>query len=129
MNIPTALRADHHPDRLIAGSAELVTNHRTLTGGTRYARGTVMGVVAASGAMTICTTSASDGSETPVAILAADSDCAGGDLPSCAAFEKGEFNANAILLGDGWTTDSIYEPLRRAGINLVRLVSVSGVVL
>ncbi|HAT1603382.1 TPA: head decoration protein, partial [Raoultella ornithinolytica] len=56
------------PDQLIAGTLQLVTDSGTITGGT-FQRGTVLGMITASGKYTQSVKTATDGSETPVAIL------------------------------------------------------------
>lgn len=59
------------PDRLIAGTLQLVTDTRFVTGGV-YKRGTVLGMITASGKYTASVKTAADGSETPAAILVDD---------------------------------------------------------
>ena len=56
------------PDQLIAGTLQLVTDTGTITGGV-YKRGTVLGMITASGKYTASVKTATDGSETPAAIL------------------------------------------------------------
>ncbi|HCT9408471.1 TPA: head decoration protein, partial [Raoultella ornithinolytica] len=56
------------PDQLIAGTLQLVTDTGIITGGT-YKRGTVLGVVTASGKYKLSVKTATDGSEKPAAIL------------------------------------------------------------
>lgn len=61
------------PDQLIAGTLQLVTDTGTITGGV-YKRGTVLGMITASGKYTVSVKTATDGSETPAAILVDDVD-------------------------------------------------------
>ena len=61
------------PDQLVAGTLQLVTDTGIITGGA-FKRGTVLGLVAASGKYTQCVKTAEDGSQLPVAILVDDVD-------------------------------------------------------
>ncbi|QZN97350.1 head decoration protein [Symbiopectobacterium purcellii] len=104
------------PDQLIAGPLQLITDTVTVTGGA-FKRGTVLGMVTESGKYTACVKTATDGSETPVAILvdnvdASTTDQAGG------VYLMGEFNQNRIITDDSWTLASMKSALRPLAIFL-----------
>ena len=104
------------PDQLIAGNLQLVTETVTLVSGAgALARGTVLGKITASGKYTKSATASSDGSQTPVAILADAADSTSGDV-LCGVYLMGEFNSNALTLGTGWTTATVAAALRASGI-------------
>lgn len=105
------------PDRLVAGDNDIVTQSITLVSGQNLARGSVLGVITASGKLTLSTSAASNGSQTPFAILAEDCDASGGDKTTL-AYIKGTFNEGALTLGSSHTVASIREGLRGKGIFL-----------
>lgn len=104
-------------DNLFAGSAEVVTDAVTLKSGTSYTRGTVLGVVTASGLAVAVDSSLADGSQTPYAILAEDVDASAADAPG-AIYLTGEFNENALAFGGTDTADTHRKKLREIGIFL-----------
>ena len=65
---------------------------------------------------------ASDGSQTPVAILADYADATNGPV-STGAYVMGEFNANAISYDSSWTPELLTTALRPYGIFLKGSVS------
>lgn len=81
------------PDQLIGGDLKIVTHSgRTITGGA-FKRGTVLGLITASGKYTIATAAANDGSQTPVEILVDDVDASAADALG-GTYAMGEFNEN-----------------------------------
>jgi hypothetical protein len=106
------------PDNLIAGSnMQLITRSITLLSGQNVVRGAVLGIVTASGKYALSASAASNGTQTPKAIAAEDSDASGGDK-TLLVYIAGEFNENEITLGTGHTVSSIREGLRDNGIFL-----------
>ena len=109
---------DYAPDRLIAGDFPLDTREVTLTdlGGTgALVRGTVLGVITASGLYGISLTAAVDGSQTPRAILVADADPSGGDV-SASIYQAGQFDEGELTFGAAHDVDTVREPLRAVSI-------------
>ncbi|HIF5760731.1 TPA: head decoration protein [Raoultella ornithinolytica] len=104
------------PDQLIAGTLQLVTDTGIITGGA-YKRGTVLGMVTASGKYTLSVNTATDGSETPVAILVDDVDAATTDQNG-GLYLMGEFNQNHIIFDDSWTVLTLKAALRPLAIFL-----------
>ncbi|CAM7367515.1 Bacteriophage lambda head decoration protein D [Klebsiella michiganensis] len=104
------------PDQLIAGTLQLVTDTGIITGGT-YKRGTVLGMVTASGKYTTCVKTAEDGSETPVAILVDNVDASSADQNG-GLYLMGEFNQNHIIIDTSWTLAAMKTALRPLAIFL-----------
>lgn len=105
------------PDRLIAGSFPIVTEAITLITGQNLSRGALLGKITASGKYTLSLSAAVDGSQTPVAILAKDTDATAADVETV-AYLSGEFNDNAVTFGTAHTAASTKDGLRDLGIYL-----------
>ena len=101
---------------LVVGS-DVISRGVTLAAGQNLRRGSVLGRFTASGKHTLAIASASDGSQTPSAVLAEDCNASGGDTPSLAYFE-GTFLEGALTFGAGVNAAYAREPLRTVGINL-----------
>ena len=111
------------PDSLLAGNAHLLVARKvTVLSGQVLPRGAVLGIVTTSGKAILSLAAASDGSQTPDLILAADVDATGADATAL-AYERGDFNARAITLGTGHTVASIREGLRAKGIALLTAIA------
>jgi hypothetical protein len=104
------------PDQLIAGDLKRVTDSVTIVSSAALTRGAVLGIVTASGKYKLAASAAGDGSQTPVAILAQDTDASGGDVVGAPIYLMGEFNANALSLGVGTTLAAAKTALRAVGI-------------
>ena len=112
------------PDQLIGGDLKIVTHAgRTITGGA-FKRGTVLGLITASGKYTIATAAASDGSQTPVAILVDDVDASAADAIG-GLYAMGEFNERAVILGAGITVAAAKTALEAQNIYLKSSISAS----
>jgi hypothetical protein len=106
-------------DKLIAGNAHLlVARSITLLSGQNLARGAVLGQITSGGKYVLSLSASSDGSQTPDLILAEATDASGGDKVTV-AYERGDFNVNALTLGASHTVASIREGLRDKGITLI----------
>ncbi|HEC2616928.1 TPA: head decoration protein [Raoultella ornithinolytica] len=104
------------PDQLVAGTLQLVTDSGTITGGT-FQRGTVLGMITASGKYTQSVKTATDGSETPVAILVDNVDASTSDQNG-GLYLMGEFNQNRIIFDNSWTVPTLKAALRPLAIFL-----------
>lgn len=105
-------------DNLFAGGVQpVVTDAVTLASGASYVRGTVLGVVTASGQAKAVDSAAADGSQTPSAILAEDVDATTGEK-AAAIYLTGEFNENALVFGGADTANTHRKKLREIGIFL-----------
>ncbi len=107
------------PDQLVAGQLQLVTDTVTILAGEAaiYKRGTVLGVVTASGKYTLSVNTAADGSQFPAAILVDDVDASATDV-TAGVYLMGEFNQNRITFDPSWTLASVKSALRPYGIFL-----------
>ena len=106
----------YQPDRLFSHDADgIIAKGITLLSGQVLARGTVLGLISASQKYTIATSAASDGSQTPTAILAEDTDATAGDR-NTVAYIEGTFNETALTLGAGLTIGPVRAALRSVGI-------------
>jgi len=105
-------------DRLIAGHQQLETDVGVLILGQNLLRGAVLGKITGSGKLNLSLSAAADGSQTPFAILAHDTDATAADNNSTPLYLTGDFNDNAITLGAGHTAASVKDALRDRGIFL-----------
>jgi hypothetical protein len=107
-------------DKLIAGPTALVQSRKiTLITGQNLVRGAVLGKITASGKYNLSLSAAVDGSQTPDAILAEDTNATSGDKVTVAYF-RGDFAESALTIGTAHTADTIREGLRGKGITLVK---------
>lgn len=107
-------------DELIAGNAALLVSRKgILVSGQNLKRGALLGVITASGKLTLSLSASSDGSQTPVSVLAHDTDASAGDAETL-FYERGDFNQAAITFGTGHTADSVRAGLRTLGITLIK---------
>ena len=90
------------------------------------ARGTVLGRVTATDKYVSSVRTASDGSEKPVAVVAADIDTGAADVVGPAYFE-GEFAAELLKLDASWTIAQLQAAFRQGNIPIfARSVGVNG---
>lgn len=108
-------------DDLIAGdNVGPVTDGRitVVSGAGVLVRGTLLGKITTGGKYQTSLSGASDGSQTPVAILANDVDASAADVTNVLVYTSGEFNERAITFGAGHTAASTRDALRARGIHL-----------
>lgn len=110
------------PDALIAGDFPLRTEKVTIVSGQNLQRGALLGKITSGGKYNLSLSAASDGSQTPVAILAEDVDASGGDKDGI-VYISGDFNQDAITFGASHTAASVKAGLRDLGIYLHAPVS------
>lgn len=106
-----------NPDNLLSGEFPLVAETAILTGAAPLPRGAVLGIVTATGKMTLSLAAAADGSEAPATILLDNADPSGGDVAVPVA-KTGSFNQRRLTLGAGHTVDSVREELEGRSIFL-----------
>lgn len=102
------------PDELVIGG-DINTQTKTLVSGQNLQRGAVLGIITASGKLTLSASAAGDGSQVANCILLEDCDASGGDA-QCSVYISGHFNENALTFGTGHTADTTREQLRDVGI-------------
>lgn len=103
-----------------AGDSDLIDQPCTIvsgsnTTGTPIPKFTVMGRITASGKYTPYAAGATDGSQTPVAILAESGVDAGAADKASAMWVAGEFSKDALVAAGG-VTDAVIHALRQVGI-------------
>lgn len=99
-------------------------NFTITAGGTAFVAGDsfVLNVLEATGNYVLSVKTASDGSQTPVGILAMSTNASAGPQMA-AAYLMGEFNQNAITFDPSWTLPQLQAALRPYGIFLKSTVS------
>lgn len=107
------------PDQLLSGPLQVVSDTVTILSGSTaaYKRGTVLGVVTASGKYTLSVATATDGSQVPKAILADDANATAADVLA-GVYLMGEINQNRITFDASWTLATLKPALRPYGIFL-----------
>lgn len=102
---------------LIGGDFPIVRRKGTLISGQNLAAGAALGVITASGKLTLSASASVDGSQTIDAILLEACDASGGDK-ECIFALSGEFIGTAIVLGAGHTLAAARTALRARSIFL-----------
>lgn len=110
-------QGEYKPCNLLAGEYPRIERIITIASGSALTKGSVLGRVTASGKFSLSASDASDGSETPDAILAEDVDASAEDKQAVVYF-SGEFNETALTLGNGHTLESIRAGLRSKSLFL-----------
>lgn len=113
-----ATEGAYAPDGLIAGNAHLLVARKvTVKSGQNLVRGAVIGKDGDDKYL-LSLSAASDGSQTPDLIMAEACDASAADKQAL-AYERGDFNANALTLGTAHTVASIRDGLRAKGITIL----------
>jgi hypothetical protein len=107
----------HDPNGIIAEGADYTAEPVTLLTGTAYTAGMVLGKVTASGKFAVSTAGASNGTETPTAILLETVDATGGDAVGV-VLKAGAVNTNKINLSGSFTVAGVKDDLIARGIFL-----------
>jgi len=100
---------------IVTGTFPIITDSLTLLTGTNYVRGTVLGVVTATGKAVKVDSTKADGSQVPYAILTQDTDATAADILA-PVYLTGEFNGAALIFGGTDTKDTHKASLRKIGI-------------
>lgn len=113
-----ASEGSYSPDMLIAGDHPIRTiGVVVVSGAGALVRGSVLGKITTGGKYTLSASAASNGSQTPVAILGEDVDATSGDV-NAFVYIAGDFNSNELTLGAGHTIASIRDALAQKSIYL-----------
>ena len=102
-------------DNLIVGS--IITDSGVIDLGQNLQRGAVLGKISSSGKLVLSDDGASDGSETPYAILNESVDATSADKVAPIIL-GGEVNEGVLVFGGSHTADSTRDTLRDVGIYL-----------
>lgn len=100
-------------DNLVLG--ETITDSGVIEAGQNLQRGAVLGKITASGKLVLSVDTATDGSQTPYAVLNQSTDASGGDKVAPIIL-CGELNEGALVFGGAHTADSTRDALRDVGI-------------
>lgn len=98
----------------------LLTKNVTVAEGENLKRGSVVGIISASGKYKLTSAAADDGSKVANAIVAKDIDASKGDTIGT-VYVSGIFNREKLIIGADTTIDAHEEELRNAGIYLTSL--------
>lgn len=115
--LPFFSSEEYAPDALHAGDFPIRTWDVTLASGQNLTRGALLGKITSGGKYTLSLSAASDGSQTPDAILAEDCDASGGDKQAI-VYISGDFNEDQIHYGASHTAASVRAGLRAKNIYL-----------
>lgn len=105
------------PDQLVSGPLQLVTDSVTIGVSGALKRGTVLGVVTATGAYIPSKKDATDGSEKPSAILVDNVDTTT-TAQTGGVYLMGEFNQNRLIFDATWTIAELKAQFRPLAIFL-----------
>lgn len=105
------------PDQLVSGPLQLVTDSVTIGVSGALKRGTVLGVVTATGAYIPSKKDATDGSEKPSAILVDNVDTTT-TAQTGGVYLMGEFNQNRLIFDASWTVAELKAQFRPLAIFL-----------
>lgn len=105
------------PDNLFGGNvAPVVADKATIVSGAGVlTRGTVLGLVTASGKLNIVDSTALDGTKDVYAVLAEDVDATSADK-KCGVYLTGEFNIDKLIFGGSDTATTHKVNARKIGI-------------
>jgi len=120
--IPGMVQDVFVPDQLVSGPLQIVTETVTIAAGINYARGTVLGQITSTGYYTECVKTATDGSETPTAILV-DQANAASETVQAGVYVMGEFNLNDLIFDSSWTIAQLQAAFRPYAIFLRNTVA------
>ncbi|EPV3838511.1 head decoration protein [Morganella morganii] len=114
---PGVTHSVFNPDQLISGPLQVVTDTGIIAKAGILKRGTILGMVTASGEYVISKKDANDGSEKPGAILVDDVDTTEGSVAG-GLYLMGEFNQNRIIHDATWTAAELKSAMRQFSIFL-----------
>ena len=107
-------------DNLIAGEFPIVTERVTIASGADLKRGTILGIVTASGkyaaADSTDTGNTATGTATPKAVLLEDATAESADASNVLVALTGEFNSAKLIAKTGSTVAGFKDGLRTVGI-------------
>lgn len=98
-----------------------VTQGAILNSGQNLVAGAVLGRITTSGNLTLCVETATDGSQTPFAILLEDSDASAGNT-NVPVLLAGIVNEDALTFGGTLDADAVRDTFRSGGIYLETVI-------
>lgn len=107
------------PDQLmVTGVTDIITKGETiLTGQGVVARGTVMGLITASGKLAVCDVASTDGSEVPYGVLTSTVDTTAADVEGT-VYLTGSFNDDpaVLIFGGATVVTNVWDAMRIRGM-------------
>ena len=116
MTDPLFATESYDPDRLFAGDKQVITRDVNVPTGQTLVRGSVLGVITASGNYILSLNAAVDGSEVARAICLKDVTTTADTLVPVVI--EGEVNEDRLTFGTGQTADNTREDLQSVNIIL-----------
>ena len=109
---PTITNIDLRP--LVLGDA--VYDKRTVASGQTLVKGNVVGVITAGGALQLCDSGSSNGSEIAKAVMTKDVDASGGAVANVPVLVGGKVDADQLTFGGSDTIADHFDELRDVSI-------------
>lgn len=101
------------PDGLVMGARYEIGQVVTIASGQGVvSRGTVVGLISASGKFAVCKKTATDGSQTPIGIVMYAVDATSADRPTIVAY-AGRFRASQLAVDESWVLADVVAALSR----------------
>ncbi|WP_026988734.1 head decoration protein [Fodinicurvata fenggangensis] len=101
---------EYQPGHFVSGDFPIHTQPVTIASGEELEARSVLGQVTADGTFKLSASGASDGSETPKAILAYAVDASGGAVEA-AVYMSGSFDPDKLVYGTGHDAESVAQAL------------------
>ncbi|MDE9557030.1 head decoration protein [Xenorhabdus bovienii] len=114
---PGMTQAVFSPDQLISGPLQVVTESVTIAKSGILKRGTVLGVITATGEYVVSKKGVDNGSQIPSAILVDNVDTTA-DSVTGGVYLMGEFNHHRVIFDESWTLPELKAKLRTFSIFL-----------
>jgi len=123
-NLAVQTAAVDYDNLFVTGSGfPIVTDAVIIASGNKLARGTVLGIVTASGKAVAVDSSKNTGVELPYAVLANDTDATAADVLA-PIYLTGEYNGHKLIFGGSDTSDTHKTACRKIGIFIKSAVPV-----
>jgi len=110
-----------YDDLIVSGTFPIITDSLVIASGNNLTRGTVLGVINASGKGVAVDSTKSDGSQVAYAILTQDTDATLADVLA-PVYLTGEYNGDAMIFGGTDTKATHKSALRKIGIFIKTVV-------
>lgn len=111
----------NYDNLIVTGTFPIVTDSLIISSGSNYKRGTVLGVITATGEAVAVDSTKTDGSQIPYAVLTQDTDATAVDVLA-PVYLTGEFNGDALVFGGTDTKTTHKAALRKIGIFIKTVV-------
>lgn len=120
-NLAVTSASKTYDDLIASGVFPIITDTITIKSGSNLLRGTVLGIITATGKAIKVDSTAGDGSAVAYAILCQDTDATSADVVA-PVYLTGEFNGDALIFGGTDTKATHKNALRKIGIFIKTVV-------